>query len=250
MLFFFKPTVVHVDCFTSRQYVHDLYPIDYSHKFYPDWWKALPKSYDSPGSLAPVPTMKTCAGFTSFFKHGFMIPLWSDLMVGLNGDGTFGWQYSDGVSGAMTHGHQQMDGYLDQQRHIHLKLHSPWLIRCKEDIDWSWVPNTWAFQNPSQVIVPPAVVNYKYNYNADINTFLNFENTNGKILIKNGTPMVNVIPLTERKLKIHLHKVSNEEFFNLRESLIPTSFINKYGVQKKLMDKIESEKKCPFGFGK
>lgn len=250
MMFFFKPTVLHVDCFTNRQYVHDLYPIDYSHKFFPEWWKALPKSYDTTGSLAPVPTMKTCAGFNSFFGHGFMIPLWSDLMVGLTGDGTFGWQYSDGVSGAMTHGHQQMEGYLDQQRHVHLKLHTPWLIRCKEDINWSWVPNTWAFQNPSQVVIPPAVINYKYNYNADVNTFLNFENTDGKILIKNGTPMVNVIPLTERKLKIHLHKVSNEEFFNLRESLIPTSFINKYGVQKKLMDKLASEKKCPFGFGK
>jgi hypothetical protein len=94
------------------------------------------------------------------------------------------------------------------------------------------------------------VLSYKYNYNADINTFLNFENTDGKILIKNGTPMVNVIPQTERKLKIHLHKVSNEEFFNLRESLIPTSFLNKYGTQKKIMDRLEKEKKCPFGFGK
>ena len=249
-MFFFKPTVLNVDCFTSRQYVHDLYPIDYAHKFFPDWWKTLPKSYDVPGSLAPIPTMKTCAGFNSFFTHGFMIPLWSDLMVGLNGDGTFGWQYSDAVSGAMTHGHQQMDGYLDPKRHVHLKLHTPWLIRCKEDINWSWVPNTWAFQNPSQVVIPPAVISYKYNYNADINTFLNFENTDGKILIKNGTPMVNVIPQTERKLKIHLHKVSNEEFFNLRESLIPTSFLNKYGTQKKIIDRQEKESKCPFGFGK
>ena len=249
-MFFFKPSVLNVDCFTSRQYVHDLYPIDYAHKFFPDWWKALPKSYNTTESLGPIATMKTCTGFNSFFNHGFMIPLWSDLMIGLNGNGTFGWQYSDGVSSAGRHDPVQMNGYLDQQRYTHLKIHTPWMIRCKEDINWSWIPNTWAFQNPSQVVIPPAVVNYKYNYNTDVNTFLNFENTDGKILIKNGTPMVNVIPHTERKLKIHVHKVSNEEFFNLKETGISTSFLNKYNAQKTIMDRLEKEKKCPFGFGR
>ena len=32
--------------------------------------------------------------------------------------------------------------------------------------------------------------------------------------------MVNVIPQTERKLKIHLHKVSNEEFLNSIEKTV------------------------------
>jgi len=251
MFFFFKQKEIHVDCFTSKQYVHDLYPIDYTHKFFPDWWKALPKSYDKPESLAPIPTIKSCIGFNNYFKYGMSIPLWSDIYVANNGDGTFAWQYSDGVSGAMSHDFKQMDGGIDVNKYIHLKLHSPWLIRCKESIDWAWTGNTWGFYDPSQFVIPPAVINYKYNMNADINMFLNFQGTNGKIFLKQGTPMVNIIPLTERKVKIHLHKVSNEEYFNLRESLIPTSFLNKYGTQKRIMEQKEEEsKKCPFGFGK
>jgi hypothetical protein len=252
MLFLFKKKVLHVDCFTSRQYVHDLYPIDYSHKFFPDWWKALPKSFSKEGNMAPIPTMKSCAGFLDFYKNGMTIPMWSDLLIGVDrNNGTFNWQYSDGVSGAMSHDFRQMSGYLDQRDFLHLKLHTPWLISCKENVNFSWIGNTWAFHNPHEIIVPPATLSYKYNTNTDINLFLHFTNPGNPLFIKQGTPLVNIVPQTERKLKIHLHKVSNEEYFNMRERLIPTSFLNKYKEQKKIIDRQEQEKpKCPFNWKK
>ena len=44
MFFFRKPKLV-VDAFTSELYQHafDYAPVDYATKFYPDWWKKLPK---------------------------------------------------------------------------------------------------------------------------------------------------------------------------------------------------------------
>ena len=50
------------------------------------------------------------------------------------------------------------------------------------------------------------------------------------------------MPQTERKLKLHLHRVSNEEYFSMKERLVPTSFLNKYKVQKRIIDQKEQEK--------
>ena len=78
--------------------------------------------------------------------------------------------------------------------------------------------------------------------------FFNFQNYHRNFIIKNGTPMVNIVPMDNRRIKVNVHKLSEEEFMNKRERLIPTSFLNKYGTTKNLINKQES--KCPFGFGK
>jgi len=249
VMFFSKPSMVNIDCFTYNPSVYELYPIDYAHKFFPNWWKALPKFRTNGSAGSPHATMKTCAGFNAFYDRGFMIPLWCDLAVASDSANRSGfqWQYSDRKSDAEIHPHEQMDGYLDPNRYFHLKLATPWLICCKENIEWSWVPNTWAFRNPSQVIIPPAVINYKYNYTSSINIFFNFDGTDGKILIENGTPMVNVIPLTERKIKIHTHQVSVQEYERIKELGTPVSFINKYLTRKRILEKKATERKCPAG---
>ena len=246
-MFWFKSKTIHVDCFTSRQYVHDFYPIDNTNKFFPDWWKALDKSYPDESGIFPNPTIKSCTGFNQFFNNGITIPLWSDMAVGLTPDNQFAWKFSDSITTANNHNFKQMEGYLHPNEYGHVKIHTPWLIECKEDINWMWVQNTWAFSNPANLIIPPGVVNYKYNTNTDINMFFNFQNYHRNFIIKNGTPMVNIIPMDNRRVKVHVHKLSEEEFMSKRERLIPTSFLNKYGTTKNLINKYE--KKCPFGFG-
>jgi hypothetical protein len=92
-----------------------------------------------------------------------------------------------------------------------------------------WVQNTWGFRNPGNFIIPPGIVNYKYNSTTDINMFFSFQNLQENLLIKEGTPMVNIVPMDDRRVKVHVHKLSD-------------------GTTKNLINKYES--KCPFGFGK
>jgi hypothetical protein len=246
MLFLFKSKDIHLDCFTDSQYVHDFYKIDNTYKFFPEWWKNLPKSYPSVGNLYPQPTMKTCAGFNSFFTHGITIPLWSDMAVAVDPSG-YRWQFSDGFTKAEPHDQQQMAGYLDPAEYGHLKVTTPWLFSCKENVDWAWTQNTWAFSDPSSIIIPPAVVNYKYNMTTSVNVFLNLKQQNN-FIIKNGTPLVNIMPLSERKVKLHIHKLSKEEYKEKRDRIVATSFLNKYRNNQRLINKEDTVKKCPFNF--
>jgi len=248
MMFWFKSNTINVDCFTGRQYVHDFYPIDNTNKFFPDWWKVLDKSYPDESGIFPQSTIKGCTGFNQFFNNGITIPLWSEMAIGLTVNRQFGLQFADGISAAGHHAFRQMEGYLNPNEYSHLKIQTPWLIECKENINWMWVQNTWGFRNPGNFIIPPGVVNYKYNSTTDINMFFSFQNLRENLLIKEGTPMVNIVPMDDRSVKVHVHKLSEEEFMNKRERLIPTSFLNKYGTTKNLINKYES--KCPFGFKK
>jgi hypothetical protein len=249
-MFFFRPKVINVDCFTSDASAHTHFPIDYTYKFFPEWWKKLPKTYMDPMNIERK-TIKKCVGFNSFFKKGLTIPMWCDLKIDIMPDEKYlKSEFSSEDYYSESHNIQQMKGYLDEG-YFHIKLISPWIFRCKENVDFVWTQHTWNFSNPSSIIIPPAVVDYKYQSGTNINMFVNMKQTTKNILIEAGQPMINIVPLSDQKLKIHHHLVSSEE---LRRIYTPYgfkffAFNGLYDKIKKMTDERESsEKKCPFGF--
>jgi len=248
MMFFFKPKVIHLDCFTSEVIPHDFFPIDYSHKYFPQWWKDLPKVLDDPNQFWGMNTAKTCTGLNNFYSNGVTIPLWSDLLIRMNGQ-DIKWQFSDRTTQAGNHLLKQLGNYLDEREYYHIKILSPWIFNCKEDINFMWVQPTWSFNKPKEIIIPPGIIDYKYQGGTHINLFLNYteENKQKDILLEAGQAMVNIIPLSERKIKIHCHLISLEEK-DKREQNFGVSFVfrNKYIKKRRMMQ--SKEKKCPFGF--
>jgi len=247
MIFFFKPKVIHLDCFTKQSDVYEFFPIDYSHKFYPDWWKSLPKVIPmmQPQGLS---TMKLCTGFNNFYANGITIPLWSDFLINIRGKQT-SWKFSDQNTEMMSHLFIQMNNYLNGDEYFHYKIFSPWSFKCKEDVNFMWVQSTWSFNKPEEIIIPPAIIDYKYQIGTNINFFGKYvaENTKKDILIEAGQPMVNIIPLSERKLKFHNHLIGQDEYNKIvMPYKIQSKFHSLYNNRKKFLDKKES--KCPFGF--
>jgi hypothetical protein len=113
-MFFFKSKVIHLDCFTSKVIPHNLFPIDYTHKFFPQWWKDLPKVLDNPNQFWGMNTAKTCAGLNNFYSNGVTIPLWSDLLIQINGQ-NIKWQFSDRITETSNHPLKQLGNYLHEE---------------------------------------------------------------------------------------------------------------------------------------
>jgi hypothetical protein len=250
MLFFFKPKVIHVDCFTNKAQVHELFPIDYTHKFFPEWWKVLPKvdtNHDRKEWWG-IPTLKGCVGFNNFYAHGISIPFWTDVLFSIEGK-QVRWQFADMSTNGATHPSEQFGSYLDPKEYFHIKIGSPWKFKCKEDVNFLWVQNSWEFSKPAEFVIPPGIIDFKYQTSTNINMFgkLLEEETKKTILIEAGTNMVNIIPLSDRKIKIHNHLVEGLEFEKLSTTGIPFKFSGKYNTVKKLMKNKENTKsKCPF----
>lgn len=246
MLILRRPGVIHLDCFTDRPDVYQFAKIDHSRKFIPEWWKELTNI--DPTRLHPYPTMKTCQGFLDLFASGVMMPLWSDLSILLGEQGTreYNWQFADSASEIGTHETSQRGNYLPDIKYQHLKITSPWIFRTKQDLQWVVHSPTWCSHNPSAIIFPQGILNFKWQTGTNINFFLERKTEKQKFLLEFGYPLLQFIPMSQKKIIIHHHLVSPNEIITKFNLLKLSKFRNGYNVGKKILQ--EKESKCPFGF--
>lgn len=207
---------------------------------FPQWWRDLPTKYNHE-QWGPVPksTMKSCIGFTRLFSNGFSIAMPEDMEfdVGENAD--------EGITTEFTqfqiHHKEQRGAFLDPTKYQHIKLLYPWFIDSHGDeTKFAFIGNTWALDNPEDIIIPPGILDFNTSYAAHINLFIPFT---GKrvVKIKADTPLVILIPLSERQVKIDCKFITHEEEFLKCEN----SLNNQIKIQKEAIE-IEKYGRCPF----
>jgi hypothetical protein len=236
---FNRPIIVHI--YTNREELLLESRPNKSVKYYPNWWKELPLEYDlsEVGALGWSSTMKRCSGFTDQYQKGFIIPMWTDIAIAMDKKGSTGasWQSADMLTGLDNHSQKQRGTYLPETDFLHLKVNNPWRIVCKEDVQFMMVQPTWNFENPSDIIIPTGFLEFKYQHSAHINMFLKRKNTAQNLRFNQGEALVQLIPLTERPLKIKYHLIDDLEYNKMFNK--STRFTKRYQVRKEA-------KKCPF----
>lgn len=229
-----------IDCFTTNAMAYKYASIAPAHKFMPDWWRELPKPKNE--GFAPQSNMKLCRGFIDHYKNSFIIPMWSDLDIGVGPKGTGGWryQYADEGSSLVTHDPAQWGGLRDPRDIFHAKLTSPWHIRAKDDTRFIQMAPT--YNLPASLrgmeFMPG---NIEFKHQTATHMILLFDRPDGdqEIVYKLplGMPIAHFIPLTEKKVKIKTHLVDEKEMRKIEITRV--GFIDSYGKVKK----------CPFNFG-
>ena len=242
-----------LDCYTAQPAVFNYAPIRKATAFFPEWWKALPPSYALENGLGSAATMKLCVGFTDLFAKSFVLPLWSDVSIGIEKKidpevetfkYKFRYQFSDRVSSFAKHNPKQSGGVYPISEYQQLKFRSPWIFSCAEDISFLQIQATWNFKSPEKMFIPPGILNFKYQVGVEVNAFWPRGIEDNVHDLAFGQPMTHYIPLTERKVELQLHLISHEEFSNRMNMNASTSFLNKYRNNKKIL----KERGCPFQF--
>ena len=246
MMFFFKKKEIVVDAFTTNHSAFSNFPIDRSSKFFPDWWKKLPSynTRDVSGIEIPSSTIRKCDGLIDLYKNGFMLPLWTDLII--ETDTTGKWKYISALEMKIVeHARNQYGSSFDE--YIHFKLFSPWLIREKTGVNFTYIPPMWNNVNYwNHIHFLPGTVNYKTQSSSHVNVFVN--KINQSINLQAGMPLLHIMPNSDKKTIIKCHLVNKQEYDKLDLFLQYTSFNNNQRIFKKMIEKKESESKCPFGF--
>lgn len=229
-MFLFKNKTVVLDCFAHESSPFDLATPKSSIKFIPEWWKTCPTHYHHNHEFFKTATAKKCSGLIELYKHGFMLPLWSDLCVQIQPIGNFGyaWQFSDGASKANSHSFEQVNNHLDPKKIVHLKLISPWLFKCKEEIKWLVSSPTWNTLGVSEYKLVPGILDFKYQHVANANLLFFRSDKQTVVDMHFGTPLMHFVPITKRKFKLNYNLVSNEEWLKIKNRSAHVSFINKY----------------------
>jgi hypothetical protein len=239
MIFLFKKPKLVLDFFTYSEPAYHANKIDYAHSFYPQWWKDTPKTYTN--DFYEASTIKKCRAVIDSYQYGAIIPMWSDMALDIKNK-TYKWQFADFKTEAHAHSAEQWKTYADPKNYAHLKIISPWSVKCKHNIKFQFLSPFWSHPIDSIYRVLPGIVDYKYNYGTHINLLINIQN-DYRGMIPAATPMAHIIPLSEKELIIKNHLVSIEEYKN--NFWDPYTFTDAYKHAKNNIDKQE---KCPFNF--
>lgn len=252
MFHFFKKKKIVLDCFTNIPAVYDNCKIDYGSRYYPEWWKETPKVFNNSN------TIKTCRGFIDYYKSGIVIPSWFEADLHLyekdNADNKwFSMKYSnDYVDLSQSHDSIQFLGFA-QNYGKNIKIKSPWAFKTKADIGFVWTQPIWSNRESFRHFsLLPAVMNFKYQHHTHINFFVELSDSPITITIPPLTPLVMLHPLTEEKVEIKTHLVSDKEYERVfsKEDLILNRDLadesREYDRKKALTKKIEQIQQCPF----
>ena len=246
-MFLFKKKKVVLNCYTYRPDVYSYFPIEKSSKHIPEWWKNLPNQiYLTEDTFMQAPTMKSCVGFVNYYNCAIAIPMWSDCKIITNTQkNEINWLFSDQATIAMSHHHGQKGEYLlnSESSYAHMKIDTPWLFQCEEEVNFLFSGNTWSLDTPEKIIIPPGIINYKYQNATNINMFIKMDNTIS--LLNAGIPYVHVFPMTEREIEIKTHFVDYQQYMAIYSTGVTNFFNKSYYKHKKIMQDKEKLSKCP-----
>jgi len=238
MIFLIKNRKIVIDLFTNEQQVFDVAKPRIASQFFPEWWKEL-KIQIPDTHVVPQPTMRRCMGFVDHFKHGFIVPMWSDFRVEVGVIGTLNHYAitSDNYTPIVQHPTGQRGSFAPPDKYCNLKLESPWVAKCKEDIYFKWEQPTWNMNELNAYVVLPATVEFKYQHSINIHLmFPRASNTNVR-QISFGDPIVHVTPISERPIDLKYHMVTPTEYQRYLQGKRIT-FLNSYRTYKRAKDEI------------
>jgi hypothetical protein len=250
-MFFFNKSKIVVDCFTPFSTVYDFYKIDVASKFFPKEIQEIEKYYiDSTNNFnikQEHGTIKTCVALQELYRNGAIIPLWTDVIFepkqAANRESALAMVTPPFTY--QTHDRKQYTGLFDNS--IHLKLNSPWKLVEKSGVKFSWqAPVYNLHKNIQQFTILPGIVTYDYQTITHVNMFINAESD--RFILNAGTPMVHMIPLTDKKVVYKHHLVDEDEWTKIGipyefSKILPGRY-NRYVAESK------KTSKCPFGFSK
>jgi len=207
-MFFNKKKKIIVEAYAPIGQLIDLFPITKTKNTLPSWYDSLPAKINGER------TVKQCPGLTDLYNCGFTIPAWADYEVLVNADNTGHIKSGMGKRyGEHSTGHDlpvQAPGAWPD--YINVKFHNPWWIWCSEPIEWLWVQPVWSQTHPQEFTLIPAVTEFRYQYQANINTLIKKPKESKLITIRGGTPLAQLVPLIERDWDLKLDVMTPEIF--------------------------------------
>jgi hypothetical protein len=227
MMFFFKEKPIEIIAYLPPwvSSIAERYPIHPAKNCYPAWWKNLSSGKFNWDEMQPRNTTKSCPGIINILQTGFIMPLWSDLAIEYNKD-KWKYQFSDKQSTLTMHTNDQAAGFYDD--HIIFKVDSPWIITSPVKLLYTEPTYLRGSQLP---FIQPYGINVttsKTNAEAtNVFLFAKKEEQLTQIIIPASTPLLHIIPLTEKNVNIKCVVLDSDEYLRKRSFQMSNRFVSK-----------------------
>ena len=198
-------------------------PIRPSSEFVPDKFKNLPTILKKEQySRDNIYSIKICPGLQDYIGHGYVIPAWCDMDVKIDSNNHPQVTYSDPELKHATHYPEQVGDFLDTKFPIRtpVKLDNPWFTYTKKDWSIMYLPMHF-HENPYFEAIPGVIDHDKGPGRTPLNIMLK---TNKDFMIKQGTPLVQMIPY-KRQVVTSRSGILTNKTIDRYNSLIKTRFL-------------------------
>jgi hypothetical protein len=164
--------------------------------------------------------------------------MWSDLNVEIDNE-NYRYQFADQTSSLQQHGKQQFGACDLLENYKHLKLINPWVMHCKEKINFLTIAPTWNNFGHDDIVVLPGSYSMRQYIFAHANLLFKKKPEKTIYSLLFGHPLFHSVPITERPIKLHYKLVSEEELLSFKaKSVMFMMSSNRYR---------RAEKLCPHG---
>ena len=230
MLFFFKQKPIEITAILPAEYniVNELNPIKPAKECFPSWWKNTASSKFNWDLFKARVSVKSCPGIGLSLQRGFILHQWSDLAIETLGE-DWRWLYSDKKTTLSHHSNLQAPEFYSDH-HI-FKIECPWRIISPVDIFVQFP--VYLFNTPPPYVTPSGFVP-PLNNSAQINPFLMFKKSSQgqQCMIKQGTPLLQIIPFTDKKVKIKCEVVTKEEYIKINSNTSYRPYFSASGLKR------------------
>lgn len=243
--FFHRTPEINLDCFTANSSVYATTPIIKASKAIPEWWRKMPsyqpqfrQSEEVPFYVEDNMTVRDCYAFIELYKKGVIVENWCDISIRTE-NGKFDYWYSGGNKPDLHSRYQLGESFPN---HHHIKLVSPWTVRETSGVKFLWLGAEWSLDK-HEIKVLPGVINF--DIVSEINVNIMFPIRNDIFTLPVGNPLVHLVPLSEKKLKVTNHLVTQQEIDRIMLNSKSLSF---YGWRKtiQIMKRNKGRGTCPF----
>lgn len=239
MKLFSKKPKITFSCSPNYFTAFELYKPKYAVEFSPPWLKHVPAIFheeDKNGIKVPGSSIKRCPGLMWTLTSGFIMPLWTDIALTINPDGSWAYQCADRTTALSIHSRQQIPNFYE--KYTHLKIESPWAISCNKEIKFYWTNPYYYYNEPTKYVLAHGMMEYKYNHSSNINLFFPIEKQSYSIMLKAGNPLVHMIDTSFTDFEIEYELLKDKlEFFSKYNYDSITHFVGDYFKRKKILNK-------------
>lgn len=232
----------------------DMFPVVKAKDALPIWAKSARDSYvkKKEQSIGRMNHIYQCPGIFDLFNHGYIIPMWHDVIINTNGDpDTFSWtvpssdladlnpevnlieNQSNGVGAVMPIKPWSLNTLI--------KINTPWRIVAPRGVKFLVMPiaypDRFEFESSIGILNP--------GYSNEINIQLYYNVQKGDVLIKAGTPLAHIIPLSEQNFDLICREMNtvdkfwqakqkyfNSSTFTLKRNIIQDLYYKHFGKEK------------------
>jgi len=192
------------------QGVSEMFPVTAARSYKPKWAESAVTEYKSMiKDQVNFNHISLCPGIFDLFKTGYIVHAWHDTLIKTNGDGhTFQWAVPNfdsleitGVTQPVGSHTEDITKFLPQRPHSLkgvVKFNTPWRIIAPKGVKFLMLPIEYSDDHlfdAAMGILDPEVSN-------EINVQVYWNKLNGEHKIKAGTPLCQLIPLSEKQFKL------------------------------------------------